>query len=813
MKRTAATVVQILFITLVVFAVAGDLDTTFDTDGRVVTAVGAGSDAGYAVAIQPTDGKIVVVGSSQNGTDSDFVVLRYNTNGSLDSSFDGDGIVTTNFEEIMFSEDVAGGVAIDSDGKIVVVGSAQDGFGFSDFAIARYNTDGSLDTSFDGDGRALVKMSDLSDAASSVAIDSAGRIVIAGSALNTTLFVSQLGVARLNSDGSPDTSFDSDGKATTSIGSAGDTGAAMVLDSSDRIIVAGSTSDGSNLDFVVVRYTVSGSPDTSFDTDGIATTPIGSTTDRATAVGIDSNGRIVAAGYTLNASNNYDVGIVRYAADGSLDTTFDTDGKVSQDLSDQDDDFGRGLAIQADNKLVVVGEAEVNNSFISDWVVAKFNSDGSLDTGFGVDGLVVTDFGPNADIANAATLQSDNKIVVAGSTAMSTNDIAVARYENSGVGCVYTLSSISKDVIPQAGIHNFDITTSTGCPWTAESSAGWLQVQMPTSGTGSATITYHVDANMGPLRTATVSIAGQTHTVNQLGVASQLQSARFDFDGDGKTDVSVFRPNPAALPGKVTPEGSTSQWWIFNSGSQTPLGSTFGSPDDLLVPADFTGDGKTDIAFYRPSTAFWYVLRSEDATFYAFPFGGSGDIPAPGDFDGDGKADPAVYRPSSGTWFIFRSSDSGVSAIPFGIAEDKPVVSDYDGDGMDDVAVYRPSANQWWLLRSSAGVLGVQFGDPGDRSAIGDWTGDGRSDLAFYRPSTSQFFVLRSEDMTFFAFPWGAAGDIPASGDYDGDGVMDAAIFRPSTGTWFINRSTDGFLAIPFGLTNDVPIPSSFNVE
>ena len=258
--------------------------------------------------------------------------------------------------------------------------------------------------------------------------------------------------------------------------------------------------------------------------------------------------------------------------------------------------------------------------------------------------------------------------------------------------------------------------------------------------------------------------------------ATTVTHTSFDFDGDSRTDVAIFRPVGA----------TGAEWWYLRSSDQQVGAFGFGAPTDIPVPYDFTGDGKADVAFFRPSTAEWFVLRSEDFTFFAFPFGAPGDVPAPGDFDGDGTADPAVYRPSSGTWFILRSSDSGVTAVPFGIAEDKPTVADFDGDGMDDVAVFRPSVNQWWQLRSTAGVLGIQFGSPGDRTAVGDYTGDGKADTAFYRPSTSEWFVIRSEDSSFFAFPWGAAGDVPAPGDYDGDGVTDAAVFRPSDTTWYI---------------------------
>ena len=276
----------------------------------------------------------------------------------------------------------------------------------------------------------------------------------------------------------------------------------------------------------------------------------------------------------------------------------------------------------------------------------------------------------------------------------------------------------------------------------------------------------------------------------------------FDFDGDARTDVSIFRP--AEDP---------SQWWLLRSSDLGVRGYQFGTQTDVPVPADLTGDGRADLVFWRPSTGLWYVLRSEDSSFYAFPFGAQGDIPAPGDFDGDGVSDPAVFRPGIGTWFIRNSSNGVVSTVPFGTADDKPIVADYDGDGRDDIAVYRSPSRQFWLLRSSLGVKAFQFSDSGDRTAIGDWTGDGHADVAFFRPSRGEWFVLRSEDDSFFAFPWGTSGDIPAPGDYDGDGRTDAAIYRPSDRTWYILGSANGFEAYQFGADGDLPLPATVSIQ
>ena len=284
------------------------------------------------------------------------------------------------------------------------------------------------------------------------------------------------------------------------------------------------------------------------------------------------------------------------------------------------------------------------------------------------------------------------------------------------------------------------------------------------------------------------------------GVTTTTVHTPFDFDGDHKTDISIFRP------------GAESEWWYQRSSNGSVAAGPFGTSTDIPTPADFTGDGKTDVAFFRPSTGTWFILRSEDNSYFALPFGTSGDIPAQADFDGDGKADTAVFRPSTGTWFIDRSSGAGTIITTFGVNGDQPVAADYDNDGKADIAIVRSNNGnkEWWIQRSTAGIIATNFGVPTDKAVAGDYTGDGRADIAVWRPSSGTWFIMRSEDFSFFSTPFGSNGDIPTPGDYDGDGKYDFAVFRPSGSTWFVNRSTGAGTTIGnFGSSTDIPVPST----
>ncbi|HEY0321737.1 MAG TPA: FG-GAP-like repeat-containing protein [Pyrinomonadaceae bacterium] len=695
----AATLVVLSFLVIRVLGAPGDLDTTFNSTGKVTTAVGIADDFANALAVQP-DGKIVLAGHSFNNvTNYDFALVRYNSNGALDTGFDTDGKVTT---ALGISVDQAYAVVIQPDGKIVVAGTTLNGSN-TDFALARYNPNGSLDIT-----------------------------------------------------------FNSTGKVTTAVGSSDDEARAVALQPDGKIVVAGYSYNGANYDFAVARYNSNGILDTSFDTDGKVTTAVGSNYDFARAVALQPDGKIVVAGYSL--VTNSDVAVVRYNTDGALDTSFDTDGKVTTDVSG--DDFGNAVALQPDGKIVVAGTG--NNSPDSDFALVRYNADGTRDTTFNFTGVVTTPVGSGSDEARAVAIQPDGKILAAGTgIAIGTFDFAVVCYNTDGT-LDTTFNGTGK------------VTTAIG--------SGVDQAQA---------VAVQPD---GKVVAAGYSYNGSNYDFAAVRYQSFNSLNRIsNFDGDRKTDVAVWNP-------------TNRNWYIiYSSTGQLTFHIDWGSGDlgDKAVPADYDGDGKTDIAVWRPSEGNWYIIQSSNAAPVVKNWGAQTDTPLIGDFDGDGKADIAVWRPSEGNWYIKNSRDNSVTLRAWGAATDKPAPADYDGDGRTDIAVYRPSEGNWYIITSGDGLPRIQqWGIATDKLVPTDYDGDGRADVAIYRAGT---WYIRYWTNATTVKGWGDSNDTPVPGDYDGDGKADIAVFRSSEGNWYIlNSSTNAASVIYLGGDGDVPVPSAY---
>lgn len=394
-----------------VTASAGSLDTTFNPSGSlpgtVTTDIGSGNDTARGVVIQP-DGKIVTVGFT-NDPSSKFAVARYNSDGSLDTTFGVAGKVITAINALAFGNDVA----LQPDGKIVVTGNTFVG-ATSNIAVARYNVDGTLDTSFNGTGTVTTPIGSFAQG-DGVAIQPDGKIVVGGAGNGN-----QFSVVRYNTDGSLDLSFGGSGTGirTTPIGTSAD-GNAIVLQPDGKIIVAGSALVGAVQSFALARYNNDGTIDSSFGVGGSMTTAIGV----AFSVGLQSDGKIILVGQGK---------IARYTTNGFLDSSFGTSGIVTQTPT------SNSVVVQPDDKIVVVG----GNS--NGFVVIRYTPNGSLDGSFGVGGVTITLIGPGFGAA-AVALQTDRKIVVVGQAVVSGfNRFAVARYNGDPTTLACALRLINK---------------------------------------------------------------------------------------------------------------------------------------------------------------------------------------------------------------------------------------------------------------------------------------------------------------------------------------------------------------------------------
>jgi uncharacterized repeat protein (TIGR03803 family) len=252
---------------------------------------------------------------------------------------------------------------------------------------------------------------------------------------------------------------------------------------------------------------------------------------------------------------------------------------------------------------------------------------------------------------------------------------------------------------------------------------------------------------------------------------------------------------------------SRTSYWVRVWNSSGTADSDTATVNVGIVRGDFEGNGKADLAVFRPSNGTWYVWDPSTSSMAGFQWGSPDDIPVPGDYDKDGKTDIAVFRPSSGTWYIVYSSTGTPAGVQWGSPDDIPVPGDYDKDGKTDIAVFRPSNGTWYVVYSSTGTrAGFQWGGNGDVPVPADYDGDGRTDLAVFRPSNGTWYVVYSSTGTKAGFQWGGNGDVPVPADYDGDGRTDLAVFRPSNGTWYVWYSSTGTkAAFQWGNGSDVP--------
>lgn len=394
---------------------SGTLDSTFSTDGKVMTPVTSFANEARAIAIQ-SDGKVIVAGNASNNTLNSFGLVRYNTDGTLDNAFGTAGKTTTSCGP---GNNVARAIIIQPDGKIVVAGN-QENQTYSQFAVARYNTNGTLDNTFGSGGKVLTHLDYGFDLAYAVAIQTDGKIVAAGVSYDT-LFNAEFGVVRYNTNGTLDNTFGGTGKVRTSLGTTWDQAQAVVIQTDGKIVVGGRTST----QMAMTRYNTNGTLDGTFGLGGIVTLPLGTYSDIINALQLKPDGRILAGGVTQD-NTDYNFALVQFDTYGAVDGTFGISGFVFGDFGGAD--IINALATDANGNLLAAGVSGPSTN--PEFIVARYDSLGNSDFSFYNQGFVNTSFGGGVgSVASGIAIQADGKIVATGSAMNGTyRNFATARY-------------------------------------------------------------------------------------------------------------------------------------------------------------------------------------------------------------------------------------------------------------------------------------------------------------------------------------------------------------------------------------------------
>ena len=723
--------ILLLAASLIMQARPGDLDKTFGTGGIAANAISGLTPTYLGNTALQSDGKIVAAGyggyftDGQGSTFYEPFVARYNTDGTLDATFGTNGITMIHFVIRSDVKDTSffSAVAVQPDGKIIAGGFSTSNvvdLYYNDPVLARFNANGTLDTTFGTGGKVYTHTgatgnSDGNATIYSLQIAPDGSIYgIGGNGVRDTtgVFVRPAAILKFSSSGAflaavysnyggNDTfrrtfsaaALQTDGKLVVGLIGGGYGGAAVIND------------------FVLMRYNADLSADSTFGTNGTVVTDFGTGTEQANGIVLDPDGKITVSGGNATSNDTGNFYAARYNPNGSLDTTFGTGGKVVVLISDAPvnaDKEGQRIVRQPDGKYISAFGARYG--IIG---AIRLLPNGALDPTFGYGGIAHYQANngsypyPNIDgQGGLILLQPDGKIILSVTDGNAVNGF-------NGIKMLRLTNYARNDRADFEDDGKTDVSVVRAFP--------------------DALTWYYLQSSNNQISGVTFGSPGD-----------KIVSA--DFDGDGKTDVAVFRP-------------SNGVWYLLQS-KRGFTGIAFGQAGDIPSPADFDGDGRADICVFRPSNGTWYYLRSSDGGFRAAQFGANGDVPVRGDFDRDGKADFAVFRPSNGTWYILNSADNSFRAVQFGTNGDVPISADFDGDAGADIAVFRPSNGSWYYLRSSDGAfVGAQFGANGDVPVAGDYDGDGKADFAVFRNGI--WYVLRSLNNSFTGIAFGTSTDAP----------------------------------------------------
>ena len=601
MQRVLAIIIVLVAISTVSRAqtTANNLDATFGTGGIVRTDFAGNIDQANAVVVQ-SNGQIVAAGSSfsSSKTVEDFIVARYNANGSLDKRFGKNGKITTDF---FHNVDVINALAVQPDGKIVVAGFAQlAGTGGTPrvVAVARYRSDGQPDTTFGNGGAITTSFGGNFASASAVMVQPDGKIVVAGTVdFNPDLPTSGLdfALARYNANGTLDATFGKGGKVVFDFFGSFDQANAAVLQPDGKIIVVGSASyDSFNQDigFALARFNTDGSTDFGFGSGGKQITDFFGAGADANAIVLQADGKFVVAGTASDSGtrpNATDIAVARYNPDGSLDSTFGTAGETAIPFSGSATEQGNALALAADGKIVVTGSAFKTFATPPDFALVRYNSDGSLDTGFGNGGTITNDIAGGTDVAQAIAIQDDGRIVAAGRSFRSNFDLTLARYRNEGVP-----TPTPTDTTPP--------TAPTGLTATFNSATNAIDLSWIAATDNVAVTGYRIYRDGGPVAVATVT--GTTFSDAGITGTHSYQVTAIDAVGNESALSNIASATAAGTVDITPPTAPTSLIATANTAARTIALSWTASTDDVGVTGYrvFRDNGTTPIATVTGTT-------------------------------------------------------------------------------------------------------------------------------------------------------------------------------------------------------------------
>lgn len=689
----------------------------------------------YSLALQ-ADGK-VLIGDQTNGavTSPLNFFMRFNADGSRDTSFN----TGTGFQ--LLTPGRVGAFAVQPDNKIIIGGKFDLVNNASRFCLARLNEDGTLDNSFQISTTAANRFTQIYEIYH-LALQSDGKVIVSGGFTYMVNGVTKQNLARLNSDGSIDPSFNLSTLITDFAGPNGAGKNKVLVRPGNKYLVGTSRAGGAIQPVTPVLINPDGSRDLSFNSTYGSAVILFYIYD----LFVQPDGKIVIGGVFRLSPGTANGFVVRLNSDGSLDSSFRTieeDGKVI-----------KALAPLAGGKILI-SKAQFLNEVNSE--VVRLNSDGSVDSNYKVGAA-------NGKI-NALLSFADGKILVGGAfTKFNDQPRRNLAVLNSDGTLDATLLNVNQEVLSLMPDNQERVLV--GGAFTTISTGG-----------GSVNRSY------------------MARLLADEGLSLSAKP-RFDFDGDGRSDLALFNRMSGI-------------WMIRSSRTNQAVSTHFGTNGDVTAPADYDNDGRTDIAVYRPSEGMWYLQQST-AGFKAVRWGLAEDKPVAADYDGDGRADIAVWRPSTRIWYIVQSSNNQMRAVYFGLSTDIPLREvDFDGDGKADIAVYRPSNGGWYWLASGSNneFRAVQWGLSSDIPVPADYNGDGKTDIAVYRPSEGVWYQQLSTpsgSYSFAAQQFGLNGDVPVVADYNGDGKADISIRRGEI--WALLLSAQGYTGLSFGNASDQPV-------